>query len=447
MDGIELSQQPEQVKLLIESPLTIGETTTTKKSTLFPYGYLTPFFLVTFLVFLWGIPSQLNGILIRQFSKSFILTQFEAGLVQSAFYMGYFLLAIPAGFLMQKFGYKFGFLSGLGLFSLGCFLFWPAALINRYSIFLLSLFIIASGLSFLETAANPFIAQLGDPETSEQRLNFSQAFNPLGAMTGVLIGIELDEHEIHQRKLNGTYERYLKQETLRVIHPYLVLSGISLLWAIFTFFIKFPTTATKQGVVTTIADDQNNTDNKKLCRPYFFLAVLAQFMYVGAQVCTWSYFIQYAQEYTQMKEKSAGYWLTGTLVMFGLGRFSSAYLMQHWIKAQLLMGIYGIINIVLVLVAILIRGWVGFSCLFCTSFFMSLMFPTIFALGLKDLTEKKAKLAGSLLVMAIVGGAVLTPLMGLISELMKTIAIAYFVPLFAYGFVVLFAFIDFLKIN
>ncbi|CAF1632795.1 unnamed protein product, partial [Didymodactylos carnosus] len=252
----------------------------------------------------------------------------------------------------------------------------------------------------------------------------------------------------NQRKLNGTYERYLKQETLRVIYPYFVLSGISLIWAIIIGFVKFPTLqTTKQATVTTNSGESNNTNNKKLCRPYFFLSVLAQFMYIGAQVCTWSYFIQYAQDYTRMKEKSAGYWLTGTLVMFGVGRFSSAYLMQHWIKAQLLMGIYSIINMVLLAIAILARGWVGLISLFCTSFFMSLMFPTIFALGLKDLGEKQTKLAGSLLVMAIVGGAVLTPFMGFMSELIKSLAVAYFVPLLAYGFVALFSFINLLKIN
>ncbi|CAF1504850.1 unnamed protein product, partial [Didymodactylos carnosus] len=216
--------------------------------------------------------------------------------------------------------------------------------------------------------------------------------------------IELNEHEINQRKLNGTYERYLKQETLRVIYPYFVLSGISLIWAIIIGFVKFPTLqTTKQATVTTNSEESNNTNNKKLCRPYFFLSVLAQFI--------------------------------------------SAYLMQHWIKAQLLMGIYSIINMVLLAIAILARGWVGLISLFCTSFFMSLMFPTIFALGLKDLGEKQTKLAGSLLVMAIVGGAVLTPFMGFMSELIKSLAVAYFVPLLAYGFVALFSFINLLKIN
>src|ERR1700686_5013881 len=157
-------------------------------SHLFPAGQLVPFILVTFLFFLWGIPNNLNDVLIRQFMKSFSITRFQAGLVQSAFYMGYFLLAMPAALLMRKGGYKVGFVTGLLLFGGGCFLFWPAALSGKYGFFLLALFVIASGLSVLETASNPFIAQLGDPNSSARRLNFAQAFNPLGAITGALMG-------------------------------------------------------------------------------------------------------------------------------------------------------------------------------------------------------------------------------------------------------------------
>src|SRR5580700_6338506 len=184
---------------------------------LFPAGNLFPFFLVTALFFLWGIPNNLNDVLIRQFMKSFAITRFEAGLVQFAFYLGYFVLAIPAGLLMRKLGYKAGFITGLVLFGTGSFLFWPAALAGRYSFFLFALFVIASGLSFLETASNPFIAQCGDPETSERRLNFSQAFNPIGAISGVLIGtififsgVELNPQEITALQAAHTYDAYLR---------------------------------------------------------------------------------------------------------------------------------------------------------------------------------------------------------------------------------------------
>src|SRR5580700_3097010 len=155
---------------------------------LFPAGQLIPFILVTALFFLWGIPNNLNDVLIRQFMKSFAISRFEGGLVQSAFYMGYFLLAIPAAMLMRRLGYKAGFVIGLLLFGFGTLLFWPAAIVGHYGFFLFALFVIASGLSFLETASNPFIAQLGDPSSSERRLNFSQAFNPLGSITGALAG-------------------------------------------------------------------------------------------------------------------------------------------------------------------------------------------------------------------------------------------------------------------
>src|SRR5437016_9699282 len=182
-------------------------------SHLFPAGQFVPFILVTVLFFLWGIPNNLNDVLIRHFMKSFAISRFQAGLVQSAFYMGYFLLAMPAALLMRRVGYKSGFVIGLVLFGAGAFLFWPAALAGSYGFFLFALFVIASGLSFLETASNPFIAQLGDPDSSERRLNFSQAFNPIGAITGALIGtififsgVELTPQEIAVRQAHHTYE-------------------------------------------------------------------------------------------------------------------------------------------------------------------------------------------------------------------------------------------------
>ena len=216
-------------------------------SRLFPVGHLLPFMLVTALFFLWGIPNNLNDVLIRQFMKSFAISRFQAGLVQSAFYMGYFLLAMPAALMMRRVGYKAGFVTGLVLYALGTFLFWPAAMVGRYEFFLLALFVIASGLSFLETASNPFIAQLGDPESSERRLNFSQAFNPLGSITGVLIGpififsgVELTPQEVAARKLQGIYDAYLRTETLRVVKPYLVIGVIALIWAVLILRTKFP---------------------------------------------------------------------------------------------------------------------------------------------------------------------------------------------------------------
>jgi len=410
--------------------------------TLFPVGTLVPFILVTALFFLWGIPNNLNDVLIRQFMKSFVITRFKAGLVQSAFYAGYFLLAMPAALLMRRAGYKAGIVVGLLLYGSGCFLFWPAALAGSYEFFLFALFVIASGLAFLETASNPFIAQLGDPNTSEQRLNFSQAFNPLGSITGALIGtvfifsgIELTSQEVVARQAQGLYQAYLQAETLRVIKPYLVLGAVAIFWAVLIVRTKFPSIPSEHE---SGAGDHGHF-RELLHYPHFLWAVAAQFLYVGAQVGTWSYFIQYVQEYTHRPEKVGGYFLTGTLAAFGVGRFASAYLMRT-IAPNKLMGAYSIVNIVLASIAILFPGWFGLWCVFLTSFFMSLMFPTIFALGLKGLGPN-TKIGGSLLVMAIVGGAVLTPVMGLIAEAAHGIATAYTVPLVAYMFIALYSFL------
>ena len=410
-------------------------------SHLFPAGQLVPFILVTVLFFLWGIPNNLNDVLIRHFMKSFAISRFQAGLVQSAFYMGYFLLAMPAALLMRRVGYKSGFVTGLVLFGAGAFLFWPAAVAGSYGFFLFALFVIASGLSFLETASNPFIAQLGDPDSSERRLNFAQAFNPIGAITGALIGtififsgIELTPQEIAAQQARHTYEAYLRSETLRVVKPYLVIGAIALIWAMLILRTKFPSIQ---------SEHENGSGDRGHFRdlfryPHFLFAVVAQFFYVGAQVGTWSYFISYVQEYAHQSEKVAGYFLTGTLAAFGIGRFASAWLMR-FISPSKLMGAYSVANILLVGIAVFTPGWLGLWCVFLTSFFMSLMFPTIFALGLKGLGPN-TKLGGSLLVMAIVGGAVLTPIMGFISVKTRSLALAYAVPLVAYLVIALYSF-------
>jgi MFS transporter, FHS family, L-fucose permease len=403
-----------------------------KTAPLFPSGRLVPFVLVTFLFFLWGIPNNLTDVLIRQFMKSFAISRFQAALVQSAQFTGYFMMAIPAGFFMRKFGYKSGFVTGLLLFGLGTFLFWPAAIIAKYGFFLVALFIIGSGLSFLETASNPFIAQLGDPASSESRLNFSQAFNPIGSITGVLIGtvfifsgIELTPQQIHAMQAQQAYNAYLHSETLRVVKPYLALGAVAVLWALLILRTKFP------AILSEHEEGGDHGHFRELFRfPHFWMAVLAQFLYVGAQVGTWSYFIQYVQEFTHQPEKAAGYLLTGTLVAFGIGRFSSAYLMR-FIAPYKLLGAYAVVNVALVAFGVLRPGWAGLWAILLTSFFMSLMFPTIFALGLKGLGPN-TKIGGSLIVMAIVGGALIPPLMGKIADALHSMAPAYLVPLAAY---------------
>ena len=397
---------------------------------------------MTALFFLWGIPNNLNDVLIRQFMKSFEITRLKAGLVQSAFYLGYFVFSMPAALVMRRFGYKTGLIAGLLLYAAGTLLFWPAATVQRYGFFLFALFVIASGLAFLETGASPFIAQLGDPEGAARRLNFSQAFNPLGSITGVLVGttfifsgVELSQAEIQALKAASRYAAVLKAETMRVIAPYLVLGAVVFIWAILIWRTRFPKLG-EENEPTASADHGHFRDLLRF--PHFVQAVIAQFFYVGAQVGTWSYFISYVQDYVHQSEKIAGYFLTGTLVAFAVGRFVATYLMK-FIAPNKLMGAYSIANVVLVSIGIFFPGWLGVWAIFLTSFFMSLMFPTIFALGLKGLGPN-TKLGGSLLVMAIIGGAVFTPAMGLVFEATSSMSKAMFVPLACYLFIGWFAY-------
>ncbi len=405
-------------------------------------GQLLQFSLVTSLFFMWGVPNNLNDVLIRQFMKSFALNRVEAGLVQSAFYLGYFFLAIPAALIMRRKGYKTGLITGLLLFATGAALFWPAAIVGKYWFFLAALFVIASGLSFLETASNPFITQMGSPATAARRLNFSQAFNPLGSIAGVLAGtvfifsgVELTPGQIAAQKAAGTYAAYLQHETMRVVAPYLVLAVIALSLAIVFMRTRFPEVAADAEESSSAIESGGILALFR--RPHFLLAVFAQFLYVGAQVGTWSYFIQYVQDYTHQPEKRAGLLLTGTLIAFAVGRFSAAWLLKS-LDAAKLMTIYAVINSLLLAVAVIRPGWAGMWAIFLTSFFMSIMFPTIFALGLEGLGPL-VKLGGSLLVMAIVGGATLTPMMGWISQHSGGIAHAYAVPLFSYVVIALFS--------
>ena len=400
------------------------------------------FFLVIGLFFLWAIPNNLNDVLIRQFMKSFEITRLQAGLVQSAFYLGYFIFAIPAALVMRRFGYRAGILLGLMLYASGTFLFFPAANAQSYPLFLTALFVIASGLGFLETGANPLVAQLGARKSSVRRLNFAQAFNPLGSICGAMIGtlfifsgVEPGAREIALMKGQGVYDAFLRHETQRVLAPYMVMGVVVLIWAFLILKIKFPAIASEPSNGVT------NTDGgyRRLLRyPSFLFAVVAQFCCVGAQVGTWSYFIQYAQDYTHVSEKTAGYLLTTTLAAFAIGRFASSYLMKRINPAKML-GLFALSNILLLFVGMSRPGWAGMIAILLTSFFMSLMFPTIFALGIRDLGSH-TKEGASLLVMSIIGGAVFTPLMGTVFQFTKSMALSMCVPLLCYAVVGTYAF-------
>lgn len=378
---------------------------------------LLPLGLVVSLFFLWGVANNLNDILIRQFKKAFELTDFQSGLVQSAFYLGYFFVALPAGLYMRRRGYKGGILLGLLLYGAGCMLFYPAAQVRAYPLFLLALFVIASGLAFLETAANPFVTVLGPPEMAERRLNLAQAFNPLGSIAGVFIGrmfifsgIERTPEQLAAMPA-AARSAYFAAESLAVQMPYICIGALVILLALVIGLTRFPTPVME----STESNSHAGSQIRELAgRKQFTLAVVAQFFYVGAQVGIWSYLIRYAQGTVPgTRETTAADYLIVSLAAFMVGRFTGAALMRFLAPRRVLAG-YALINTLLAAVAIQAPGPVGLYALIASSFFMSVMFPTIFALGIRGLGATR-KLGSSVLVMAIIGGALLTPLMGAIS--------------------------------
>ncbi len=402
---------------------------------------LLPLILIISLFFLWGMANNLNDILITQFKKVFTLSDFKAGLVQSAFYTGYFVFSIPAALWMKRYGYKAAVVFGLLLYVIGAFLFYPAAAQREYVLFLGALFVIASGLAFLETSANPLIVAMGDPATAERRLNFAQSFNPFGCIAGILIGREfiLSGHEPTTEELAAMsaaqLEQFYQTESHAVQGPYLVIGLLVLAWALLVLAVKFPAIATQAA-----KDETTGTwgDYKQLLgKGPFMFGVAAQFFYVGAQVCIWSFLIRYGQEAVPgTGEKTLANYLLASLVIFMVGRFVATALMSR-VSAAWLMWVYASINVLLCAYAIVQPGHLGLLALTATSFFMSLMFPTIFALSLKGLGPL-TKPAASFLVMAIIGGAVLTALMGLVSDL-TSIHTAVIVPLSCFVVIAIYA--------
>jgi len=375
--------------------------------------------LIVSLFFLWGAANNLNDILIKQFKKAFELSDFQAGLVQSAFYFGYFVLAIPAGLFTRRFSYKAGILLGLSLFAVGAFLFYPAAQTHTYGIFLLALFVIASGLAFLETAANPLVTVLGPPQTAARRLNLAQAFNPLGSIAGVLVGqhfifsgVEYSPEQL-AAMAPQVREAFYAVESAAVKTPYLIIGVVVLLYAALVACTRFPQTAPSAQPRPTSSAQALRALRRN---PRFVGAVIAQFFYVGAQVGIWSYLIRYVQDgLPGTSEKTAATYLTASLVLFMAGRFIGAALLRSIAPAKLLAG-FCIVNLAFTVAAIVLPGAIGVYALVACSLFMSVMFPTIFVLGLDGLGDDERKLGSSLIVMAIIGGAVLTAAMGAVSD-------------------------------
>jgi FHS family L-fucose permease-like MFS transporter len=402
-------------------------------------GYLFATILIVGLFFMWGVANSLNDVLIPQFRKAFQLDDFASSLVQSAFYFGYFCFAIPASLFMRRFGYRAAVLMGLGLYGAGALLFLPAAQASQYYGFLIALYVIASGLAFLETSANPLIAVMGPADTADQRLNFAQTFNPIGTMLGSYVGGMLIFSDVNyspeqlQAMTPDAFAAFRAFELASVKLPYILIAAMVICWAVLVACAKFPPVDRGRG-----ADGETEGGFGGLVKfPRYWLGVLAQFAYVGAQVGVWSFLIRYTQHnFPGTLEKDALRWLPISFATFFAGRLIGTLLMSRVNPARLLAS-FAAVNVVLCLVAVAFGGHVGLTALVSSSFFMSIMFPTIFSMSLRGLGVY-TKSGSSFLVMAIIGGAVFTAAMGFISR-ESTINAAYVVPAVCFAVVFLFA--------
>ena len=389
-------------------------------------NYRTPFILLTCLFFLWGFAHNLDPILIPHLKRSFTLTTTQATLVDSAVFIAYFFMAIPAGYIMKTWGYKMGIISGLLLFSVGAFLFVPAANHQSYNYFLIALFVIACGLTILETAANPFATALGDASSATQRLNLAQSFNGLAVALAPAIGARVILTKGYtDRELAGMSDSVRKvalaTEAYSVKTPYTILGIVLLVIAIVFYFIQLPDIRNKQ------VNNENQSLLKTFRHKHLSWAVIAQFFYVGAQVSVFSLFILYATQVVNITEVQAADYLGIGGLAFLIGRFLGTALMK-FIAPNKLLTAYAILSALLCLIAIYAKDITAIYALIGICFFMSIMFPTIFSLGIKDLGSD-TEMASSLIVMSIVGGAILPRIFGLISDSTGNIQMGYIVPL------------------
>jgi MFS transporter, FHS family, L-fucose permease len=402
------------------------------------------FILITSLFFLWGFAHNLDPILIPHLKKSFTLNTTQSTLVDSAVFIAYFLMALPAGYIMKKFGYKIGIIIGLLFFATGAFLFIPAANQQSYSFFLIALFIIACGLTILETAANPYASALGPHETSTQRLNLAQSFNGLAAALAPVIGArviltkgytdaELSAMTEPARKLA------LASEASSVKAPYFILGAVLVLIAIAFALTKLPAIQHKEG------REKSQHILHAFKHKHLTWAVIAQFFYVGAQVSVFSLFILYATRSAGLAEVKAADFLGACGIAFLIGRFLGTLSMKYILPNRLL-ALYAAINILLCVVAIIAHGMITVYAVIAICFFMSIMFPTIFALGIKDLGGD-TEYGSSLIIMSIVGGAILPRIFGYIADATGNIQYGYFVPLACFAVVSYFGWRGYKVIN
>jgi len=392
---------------------------------------LLPFILVISLFFLWGMAHNLDSVLIPHLKKAFNLNNSESTLIDTSIFFAYFLMAIPAGIILKKWGYKVSMITGLLTFAIGAFLFVPAANELSYITFLIALFIIGCGLTILETSANPYAAVLGDPAKSTFRLNLAATFNGLAAPVSAFVGTFILSGKSHSQDelaamTDVARNAYFLQEASTVKLPYIILGTVVVLVALLFCFMKLPEIKTK-----SIDGEAKGSFFGALKHKHLRWAVIAQFFYVGAQVCVTSFFIRAAQQGGGFDELTALKFLALYGTLFLVGRFVGTFLLR-FIASQKLLSIYAVVAALLSLVAIFGEGSYVVYALGGLGFFMSIMFPTIFGLGIEGIGDD-TKPGSSWLIMAIVGGAVIPFLMGmLIDHYGDNIQIGYSVPFVCY---------------
>lgn len=391
-------------------------------------SYLIPFVLITSLFLLWGFAHGLLDVLNKHFQGVFTMTKAQSGLVQFSTYIAYFLMALPAGAFMKKYGYKRGIIAGLLLFALGAFAFIPAAFVHSATPFLIALFVIACGLCVLETAANPYSTILGPAESSAQRLNLSQSFNGLGWILGPLVGGWL---------IFGAPEG----DSFALAKPYILVGCIVLLVATLFVFTKLPEVKLESPEKTlpgnASADKSVTPAVSMWCHPQFVRSIIAQCCYCAAQTGIFSFFINYVTEVdTTMSNMEASRILAfGGMALFMIGRLSGSFLMR-WMAPARLLTLFSLANVICMALVVASLGAVSMYALYFSFFFMSIMFPTIFALGLEGMGDYTKK-ASSYIVMGVAGGAFSPMLMGYIGE--TNMAIGFVVPLVAFLYILYFA--------
>lgn len=378
---------------------------------------LLPFILVTSLFALWGFANAVTDPMVQAFKKVLELSNSQAAWVQMAFYGGYFCMALPAAMFMRKYSYKVGILIGLGLYAGGALLFYPAAVTELFWFFCLGLYVLTFGLAFLETAANPYILAMGTKETATQRLNLAQAFNPIGLIAGLFVAQQfvlknLQSDDITDfSALDEASKILIKTSDLMVIrNPYVILGLVLLVVFVLFIVIKMPQSK-EEGEMPSIGETFKTLGKNKK----YVLGVLAQVLYVGAQIMCWTYIYQYA-EAIGMDSVTAGYYQMAAFIIFTIGRAIGTYMLRFMSSGKLLMS-FSILAMVFVFGTIFIQNLAGLYSLVGVSFCMSSMFPTIYGISLGDLTEEQSKVGSAGLVMAIVGGALMPKLQGIIIDL------------------------------